>query len=235
MGNGTVSRSWRWRPRVRSTSPSRRRSCAMRSRTRRRSTSSCVSPGPRVPTPPPRRDRWVHCRVRRGRRYWSCASSTCILPSRLRARCAKMSRMSALRSMTLHESAFSRLRCCAGESASSKTTTSPRVDSSRSWTSATFPAPMNVAGWMRRSCWIACPTTSRPAVSASRPSSSIDSSTGMRLFGRSTPTSTARSAPRAVLCRRVVNGTTACRSRPRARPPRPPRRTPPRGCSPARR
>ena len=59
----------------------------MRSRTRRRSTSSWVSPGPRVPTPPPpSRDKWVQARVRRGSRYSSCASSTCSLPSRLRAR-----------------------------------------------------------------------------------------------------------------------------------------------------
>ena len=92
---------------MRSTSPRRLRSCAIRSRTRRRSTSSCVSPGPRVPTPPPPGARGASTgAVSRGSRYWSCASSTCSLPSRLRARCAKMSRMSALRSMTLRLSAL---------------------------------------------------------------------------------------------------------------------------------
>ncbi len=38
---------------------------------------------------------------RRGSVYLSCASSTCSLPSRLFARCAKMSRISIVRSMTL--------------------------------------------------------------------------------------------------------------------------------------
>ena len=37
----------------------------------------------------------------RGSRYFSCASSTCSLPSRVRARRAKMSRISCVRSTTL--------------------------------------------------------------------------------------------------------------------------------------
>src|SRR5437763_831823 len=129
----------------------------MRVRTRRRSTSSWVSPGPRVPTPPPSRERCVHWRVRRGSRYWSWASSTCILPSRLRARWAKMSRMSALRSMTFRLSSRSRLRCWAGESGSSKMTTSARASSARPRTSSTLPWPMNNAALIRRTVWPASP------------------------------------------------------------------------------
>ena len=69
--------------------------------TRRRSTSSCCSPGPREPTPPRWRDKWVHKPARRGNMYWSCASSTWILPSRVRARWAKISRINSVRSSTL--------------------------------------------------------------------------------------------------------------------------------------
>ena len=55
-------------------------------RTMRRSISSCVSPTPRVPMPPACRSRCDHCRVSRGSMYSSCASSTCVRASRLRAR-----------------------------------------------------------------------------------------------------------------------------------------------------
>ena len=47
--------------------------------TMRRSVSICSSPGPRMPIPPRWRSRWVHMPVRRGSKYWYCASSTCIL------------------------------------------------------------------------------------------------------------------------------------------------------------
>ena len=69
------------------------------------------------------RSRWVQPRTRRVARCSSCASSTCSLPSWLRARCAKMSRISSVRST--HRDArvrCSRLRCCAGDSAWSKMT-----------------------------------------------------------------------------------------------------------------
>ena len=72
----------------------------MRRRARRRSVSSCVSPGPRVPTPPPSRSRCCHIPRMRGRLYSSCASSTWSLPSALTACCAKMSRISCVRSTT---------------------------------------------------------------------------------------------------------------------------------------
>ena len=87
----------------------------MRTRIRRRSVSSFVSPGPRVPMPPPSRDNAVHEPTSRGSRYFSCASSTCHLPSRVRARRAKMSRISCVRSITFRSSAASSCRSCAGD------------------------------------------------------------------------------------------------------------------------
>ena len=66
----------------------------------RRSVSSWVSPGPRVPMPPPSCDMALPRPVRRGSMYSSCASSTCNWPSRVRAWRAKMSRMSCVRSRT---------------------------------------------------------------------------------------------------------------------------------------
>ena len=93
----------------------------------RRSVSSWDSPGPRVPIPPPVRERCVHRRVRRGSWYSSCASSTWSRPSWVWAWRAKMSRISRLRSMTLTLSRLSRLFCCAGLSSSSATRTSKPV------------------------------------------------------------------------------------------------------------
>ena len=81
---------------------------------RRRSVSSCVSPGPRVPMPPPSCDMALPRPVSRGSMYSSCASSTCSWPSRVRAWRAKMSRISCVRSMTLQGRAFSRLRSWVG-------------------------------------------------------------------------------------------------------------------------
>ncbi len=75
----------------------------MRLRTMRRSTSSWLSPSPkRDPTPPPMRfeARWAHMPRKRGSRYSFWASRTCSRPSLLVACSAKMSRMSAVRSMT---------------------------------------------------------------------------------------------------------------------------------------
>ena len=89
-------------------------SAAMRWRMRRRSVSSLVSPGPRVPMPPPSRDSASLDPASRGSRYCSCASSTCSCPSCVRARRAKMSRISSVRSMTRRPQTFSRLRACAG-------------------------------------------------------------------------------------------------------------------------
>ena len=92
-----------------------RRSLDIRSRMRRRSVSIFVSPGPRRPTPPPLPPaRPPACRDidspqprSRGSMYSICASATCALPSRLVACWAKMSRISAVRSITLTLTAFS--------------------------------------------------------------------------------------------------------------------------------
>ena len=102
----------------------RRLSAAMRSRARRRSVSIWVSPGPRVPMPPPMRSRWVHSPRMRARLYSSWASSTWSLPSAVWAWSAKMSRITAVRSTTgVSPSACSRLRSWRGVSSSSQTTT----------------------------------------------------------------------------------------------------------------
>ena len=75
------------------------RSFATRERMCRLSVSSCVSPGPLVPMPPPSRDIATPLPVSRGIRYFSCASSTCSLPSFDLARRANISRISIVRSM----------------------------------------------------------------------------------------------------------------------------------------
>ncbi len=53
--------------------------------------------------PPRMRERWLHIRRSRGRRYWSWASSTCMRASFDFARVAKMSRMSSERSTDAHQ------------------------------------------------------------------------------------------------------------------------------------
>ena len=119
----------------------------MRVRMRRRSVSSFVSPGPRVPMPPPSRDSAAPAPTSRGSRYFSCASSTCSLPSRVRARRAKMSRISCVRSMILRPTASSIWRSCAGVSSLSKMTTSTAgFARRRQRASSTLPAPRNVDG-----------------------------------------------------------------------------------------
>ena len=55
--------------------------CVTRSLARRRPISSFVSPGPRPPMPPVRRESESSFWARRGRLYLSCASSTWSLPS----------------------------------------------------------------------------------------------------------------------------------------------------------
>ena len=99
----------------------------MRSRARRRSISSLVSPGPRPPMPPVRRDSIVSFSMQARQRYWSCASSTCSLPSRLCARCAKMSRISCVRSMTLRSVDFADRARLRGRESGSKISTRRRA------------------------------------------------------------------------------------------------------------
>ena len=117
-----------------------RRSLDIRSRMRRRSVSILVSPGPRRPTPPPLPPaRPPACRDidspqprSRGSMYCIWASSTCALPSRLVACWAKMSRISAVRSMTLTLTAFSSAVSWPGESSPSQITVSAPVASTTS-------------------------------------------------------------------------------------------------------
>ena len=143
----------------------------IRSRISRRSVSSWDSPGPRVPIPPPVRERCVQRRVRRGSWYSSWASSTWRRPSCVCACRAKMSRIRRLRSMTLTLSRLSRLFCCPGLSSSSATRRSNPV-SDLAWSSSSaLPLPTYQFGsaW-RRFCHSA-PTTSAPAVMARAASS----------------------------------------------------------------
>src|SRR3989454_1163312 len=86
MGTPARRRLARCSRRCACTPSSSRLSFCTRWRITRRSDSSCVSPGPRVPMPPPRRSRCFHWPTSRGSRYVSCASSTWSLPSALRPR-----------------------------------------------------------------------------------------------------------------------------------------------------
>ena len=167
----------------------------MRCRMMRRSVSSWVSPGPRRPMPPRIRERWVHIRVRRGSRYSSCASSTCSLASWLRARVEKMSRMTSGRSITRTLSSRSRLAPWTGLSSSSKMTSVAPASATAAATSSTLPSPMSVAGLGDAICCEMRPTTSAPAVSTRRVSSSRCSVTWRASFDplRGAATSTARS------------------------------------------
>jgi hypothetical protein len=93
----------------------------------RRSISSCCSPGPRVPmpvgAPPTMRSRCDHMARSLGYVYSSWAYSTCSLASLVCARAAKISRISSLRSSTLHSHTSSMLAICEGERSFSNTTT----------------------------------------------------------------------------------------------------------------
>ena len=109
-------RRWRSRSRCFSKASSSCSNAWMRLRICRRSLSSLLSPGPRVPMPPPSRDRLVPSPLRRGSRYLSCASSTCRRPALVLARWAKMSKIKVVRSMTGTSTTFSMFFCWAGAS-----------------------------------------------------------------------------------------------------------------------
>ncbi len=108
---------------------------------------------------------------RRGRRYSSWASSTWALPSLDFACWAKMSRIRAVRSMTLTLTMSSRARRWPGASSPSAITVSAPDSATMSASSAALPLPRKVAGsgWARR--WRIPSSTSEPAVSASAASS----------------------------------------------------------------
>ena len=188
----------------------------MRSRMRRRSVSSLVSPGPRVPMPPPSRDSAADAPTSRGNRYRNCASSTCSLPSRVRARRAKMSRMSWVRSMTRRCRIFSMLRSCAGDSSLSKMTNDSCDSSQAAFNVSSLPEPMSVAGSGRSRSCVNRITGSMSAASASPASSSSASSTCVRRAAPViSPTSAARSRPsepRSCPSKSVTEGMLAPRS-----------------------
>ncbi|SKU82118.1 Uncharacterised protein [Mycobacteroides abscessus subsp. abscessus] len=125
--------------------------------------------------------------------YSICANETCALPSRLVACWAKMSRIRAVRSITLTLTAFSRATSCAGLSSPSQITVSAPVASTISRSSIALPEPIYVAGsgfWRR---WIRPSSTSEPAVSASAASSVMLASASCEVPSVQTPTSTTRS------------------------------------------
>ncbi|CAM5244391.1 hypothetical protein SVIOM342S_00731 [Streptomyces violaceorubidus] len=140
-------RSWRLISRPVFISAISRRIFAIFSRIRRRSVSILVSPGPRVARPPPlpppicRDSDWPQPRSL-GSMYCICASATCALPSRDLACWAKMSRIRAVRSMTLTLTTSSRWISCPGLSSPSQMTVSAPVSRTTSRSSSALPEPM---------------------------------------------------------------------------------------------
>ena len=208
-----MRRRWRrctWRPvAIPAISP---RSFDIRVRIRRRSVSILVSPGPRVPIPPPPATRPPACRDSdspqprsRGSMYCSCASSTCVLPSRLLACWAKMSRISAVRSITLTLTTPSSRRSWLGLSSPSQITVSAAVAATIPASSAALPAPTYVAGSTRPRRWIMPSSTTEPAVSASRLSSRSEFSALVSVPSDQTPISTTRSRRRARYSTSVIS------------------------------
>jgi hypothetical protein len=133
----------------------------------RRSVSSWVSPGPRVPLPPPSCDKARPRPARRGSWYSSCASSTWSWPSRVLAWRAKMSRMSCERSMTWQGSRDSMLRSCEGVRSWSKRTSEALVEATTSTISSSLPWPTRLEGsglWRR---WTSVTAMVAPADRAS--------------------------------------------------------------------
>src|SRR5688572_19943664 len=128
--------------------------------------------------PPRWRSRWVHPRTRRVAMCRNCASSTCNLPSWLRARCAKMSRIRPVRSTTRRSSAFSRLRSCTGLSGWLISTRSAPLASAAAFTSSSLPLPMSVAGLGRSMRAVSMCATAAPAERARSANSSTAPSSG---------------------------------------------------------
>ena len=81
-------------------------------------------------------------------------------PSLVRARSPKISRIRPVRSITLHDQARSRLRCCTALSGASTTTRSMRSRATSSPTARTRPDPIRVAGRGLRSA-TGCAATPR--------------------------------------------------------------------------
>jgi hypothetical protein len=155
-------------------------SLAIRSRILLRSTSSLVSPGPRPPIPPMRRDICTPRPVSLGRRYLSCASSTCTLPSWLLARRAKdvEDQLAPVNDLQLrHRGDGADLG--RGELLVEDQRASHPVCRARMTTSRIFPSPIRKRALNSRGRWMTVSSTSTPAVRASSFSSSSEI---LRLF-----------------------------------------------------
>src|SRR4249919_409228 len=114
----------------------------------------------------------------------SWASSTCSLPSWLRARWAKMSRISPVRSTTRRSSSFSRLRSWPGDNGWLTSTRSAPVASQAAFTSSSLPLPIRVAGFGLSMRALSVAATLAPAERArSANSSSAPSSGGPPAWG----------------------------------------------------
>ena len=133
----------------------------MRAAMRRRSTSSFVSPGPRVPMPPPKRERSAPTPIRLDCRYRSCASSTWSFPSRLRAWRAKTSSMSIVRSTIGSGTMLSRFLRWRGRKSLRVITTWASSSAARSAISCALPLPTSVAGSTVARRWMICSTNLR--------------------------------------------------------------------------
>ena len=108
--------------------------------------------------------------------YWSCASSTCNWPSRVRAWRAKMSRINWVRSKTRQGRSRSKLRSWVGERSWSNSTRSALTDAAMPAISSTLPEPISVAG---SGCGRRCKTSATtypPALITSSRNSARDSS-----------------------------------------------------------
>ena len=179
----------------------------------RRSVSSLVSPGPRVPIPPPRRDISLPWPVRRGCKYISWASSTCRRPSRVRARRAKMSRINCVRSSTLAGRASSRLRCCVGVRSWSNTTRSARRELASAASSRTLPWPNSVAASGAWRAWLMRSSTSAPALAANSANSSRDSSGSLGQNARACLAFSAGARPFHSMPTRIARSCTTAKTR----------------------
>ena len=101
----------------------------------------------------------------------------------------KISRIRPVRSMTLAEKAFSRLRCCTGERAQSMMTRPISSASTRSAISSTLPLPRKLAGRISASATILASTISR-SMAPARSARFVDASCAERL--RPAPTAACR-------------------------------------------
>ncbi len=147
----------------------------IRSRTRRLFISSLVSPGPRPPIPPVNLDMAVFFAIRRGSRYFNCASSTWSLPSLVCARWAKISRISWVLSITFISVRSVIERICEGFNSWSKIIRVAPFVSARIVSSSSFPRPIrNLESTFFRRCRIVS-ATSMPPDTARSVSSAIES------------------------------------------------------------